>query len=92
MAAAQLEVEEQEEADEESSSGSESEEDVADTMERDAMAKAEKGDFIGDICVVCAFGLPKVDYWGSCDSFVKPMWDGSGEQEMLSGIKWDLKK
>jgi hypothetical protein len=31
--------------------------------EEEAMRKAEEGDFVADICVVCAFGLPKVDYW-----------------------------
>jgi len=29
--------------------------------EEEAMEKADEGDFIGDICIVCAFGLPKVD-------------------------------
>mmetsp|Transcript_30560 Transcript_30560/g.39387 ORF Transcript_30560/g.39387 Transcript_30560/m.39387 type:complete len:496 (+) Transcript_30560:59-1546(+) len=86
-AAALLKAEEEEEEEEES----ESDDDV-DHAEEAALEKAEAGDFVGDVCVVCAFGLPKVDYWGSCDSYVKPWWDGKGERELLNGIKWDLKK
>lgn len=87
-AAAALAAEEEEEEEEEESDS----DDDADHAEEAAMEKAEAGDFVGDVCVVCAFGLPKVDYWGSCDSYVKPVWNGSGEKVTLNGIKWDLKK
>lgn len=33
---------------------------MATIKEEEAMEKAAEGDFIADICVVCAFGLPKV--------------------------------
>jgi hypothetical protein len=30
------------------------------SLQEEAMKKAEEGDFVGDICIVSAFGLPKV--------------------------------
>ena len=56
------------------------------------MLKAERGDFVGDVCIVCAFGLPKVDYWGSVDAYCKPTWDGDGDRVALEGIKFDMKR
>jgi len=66
---------------------------IARKKEEAAMDKAAEGDFVVDICVVCAFGLPKVDYFGTVDSYIKPVWDGyTGEKEVLNGIKYDFKK
>jgi len=33
---------------------------MLDILQEVAMKKAEEGDFVGDICIVSAFGLPKV--------------------------------
>jgi hypothetical protein len=33
---------------------------IAAMKETEAMEKAAEGDFVADICIVCAFGLPKV--------------------------------
>jgi hypothetical protein len=43
---------------------------VQDRKEREDQAvkqKATRGNFVGDVKIMCASGLPKVDYWGSID-------------------------
>ena len=75
---------------------------LAELAEEAAMEKAEEGDFVANICIVCAFGLPKVDYWGSVDAYVKPTFDGFEDDDedakepyprkTLNGIRWDIHK
>jgi len=68
------------------SDGEEEEEDPEAEAQREAEAarrlkkrcekKAELGKFTGDVKILCASGLPKVDYWGKIDPYVVAIWNG----------------
>jgi hypothetical protein len=42
-------------------------EDAAERLEEEAMERAKEGQFVVDVCVVSASGLPKVDNWSTID-------------------------
>jgi len=35
--------------------------------EAEVARRAGKGNFVGDVKILCCSGLPKVDYWGKID-------------------------
>ena len=47
---------------------------------------AERGNFVGDIKIICASGLPKVDFWGAgIDPYVRIHW--CGEEISRTAVK-----